>query len=229
MAAEFTGLAPAALEFFEDLEERNEKAWFDEHRDVYLQQVKAPMLALLAELEEEFGAARVFRINRDIRFSADKRPYKTQQGAIIDRGGRGVLYVSIGADGLTVGCGAPHLDSEQVARWRAAVAGPPGEELAALIADLRGDSYVVGTLGSDGITPEGDLKRVPKPYPPDHPRADLLRLKKVVAARSWSRPGWLGTRRTLTEVRTVWTRTAPLADWLDANVGASSGRVSSRG
>lgn len=219
MAPAFQGFGQAMLEFFEDLEDNNDKAWFDAHRSTYLDEVKAPLQALLDELEPEWGRAKLFRINRDIRFSADKRPYKTQQAALIDRGARGTLYVSVDADGIMVGCGTPHLDSAQVARWRAAVAGEPGEELADLVARLRRSSYVVGTLGREGITAEGDLKRVPKPYPADHPRADLLRLKALVAARSWQRPAWLGTRRTLTEVRRAWTATEPLADWLGTHVG----------
>ena len=219
MAPAFQGFGQAMLEFFEDLEDNNDKAWFDAHRSTYLDEVKAPLQALLDELEPEWGRAKLFRINRDIRFSADKRPYKTQQAALIDRGARGTLYVSVDADGIMVGCGTPHLDSAQVARWRAAVAGEPGEELADLVARLRRSSYVVGTLGREGITAEGDLKRVPKPYPADHPRADLLRLKALVAARSWQRPAWLGTRLTLTEVRRAWTATEPLADWLGTHVG----------
>ncbi len=222
MTDAFRGIPTTALEFFEDLEDNNHKAWFDEHRATYLADVKAPMQALLDELEDEFGTAKLFRINRDIRFSTDKRPYKTGQGAMIDRGGKGTLYVHVDADGLMVGCGAPHLDRDQVLRWREAVAGTAGEELAEIVAGLRRASYTVGTLGGEGITEDGDLKRVPKPYPPDHPRADLLRLKAIVAARSWARPRWLSTRRTVAEVRKAWTRTAPLADWLDRHVGPAT-------
>lgn len=215
--------------FFKDLAKNNHKEWFDANRKRYEASVKQPFHDFVLEVIRRVHAVdkrvhiepkdAIFRINRDIRFSADKRPYKTQQAALIDRGARGTLYVSVDADGIMVGCGTPHLDSAQVARWRAAVAGEPGEELADLVARLRRSSYVVGTLGREGITAEGDLKRVPKPYPADHPRADLLRLKALVAARSWQRPAWLGTRRTLTEVRRAWTATEPLADWLGTHVG----------
>ena len=218
----FAGFTTALYEFFEDLEDDNRKEWFDAHRQVYLDQVKAPLQALLDELEPEFGRAKLFRINRDTRFSADKSPYKTQQGAMISAGAHGTRYLHVDADGIMVGIGAPHLDKEQLERWRSAVAGGPGEQLAGIVAGLRKGGYTVGTLASEGLTEEGDLKRVPKPYAPDHPRADLLRLKKVVAARSWARPTWLLDRRAVTKVAGAWRAAAPLGDWLAANVGAGS-------
>ncbi|MFN8018353.1 MAG: DUF2461 domain-containing protein [Acidimicrobiales bacterium] len=219
----FAGFTTALYEFFEDLEDENRKEWFDVHRQVYLDQVKAPLQALLDELEPEFGKAKLFRINRDTRFSADKSPYKTQQGAIISAGAAGTRYVHVDADGIMVGVGAPHLDREQLKRWRAAVAGDPGDQLAEIVGTLRAGGFTVGTLASEGLTEEGDLKRVPKPYPPDHPRADLLRLKKVVAAQAWARPAWLLDRRAVAMVAEAWRTAAPLGDWLAANVGAAAG------
>lgn len=218
-ADRFTGFGPGLYEFFEDLEDHNDREWFAEHRQTYLDDVKGPLEALLAEVEAERGTAKVFRLHRDTRFSADKAPYKTQQGAMIDRGGRGTLYLHVSADGLMAGTGAPHLDATQLARYRAAVAGAPGEALAELVADLRRSGTTVGTLAGEGLTEEPDLKRVPKPWDAEHPRADLLRFKKLVAARPWERPTWIGTRRALTEVTKLWDRAEPLASWLDAHVG----------
>ena len=217
--ARFEGFGPDLFEFFEDLEDDNSKAWFDAHRQVYLDQVKGPLDALLAEVEPEVGRGKAFRINRDTRFSADKSPYKTQQGAMIPRGASGTLYLHVDADGIMVGVGAPHLDAGQLERWRQAVAGDPGVELASIVAGLRKAGYTVGTLAGDGLTEEPDLKRVPKPYPQDHPQGDLLRLKKVVAARSWARPAWLFDRRALTHVRKAWATADPLAAWLATHVG----------
>jgi len=215
----FEGFGPRLYEFFEDLEDHNDREWFAEHRPTYLDDVKAPIEALLAEVEAERGRGKAFRINRDIRFSKDKAPYKTQQGATIDRAGRGMLYLHVSADGLMAGSGAPHLDATQLARYREAVAGDAGEELAAIVAALRKGGFTVGTLGGDGLTEEGDLKRVPKPYDASHPRADLLRFKKLVAARWWDRPSWITSRRALTEVAKAWDRAEPLAGWLDDHVG----------
>lgn len=219
MSERFAGFGPGLYEFFEDLEDHNERGWFADHRQTYLEDVKEPMEAILAEVEAAYGQGKAFRIHRDTRFSHDKAPYKTQQGATIDRGGKGMCYLHVSADGLMAGVGAPHLDATQLARYRQAAAGPPGEELAALVAALRTGGFTVGTLGAEGVTEAPDLVRVPKPWDADHPRADLLRFKKLIAARWWDRPTWITTRRALTEVRKVWDRAEPLASWLDAHVG----------
>lgn len=219
VSARFEGFGPGLYEFFEDLEDHNHRDWFAEHRQTYLDDVKAPIEELLAEVEVARGTGKAFRINRDTRFSRDKAPYKTQQGATIDRAGRGMLYLHVSADGLMAGSGAPHLDATQLARYREAVGGRPGEDLTSIVADLRASGLTVGTLGAEGLTEEPDLKRVPKPFDAEHPRADLLRFKKLVAARSWTRPSWITSRRALTEVTALWDRAEPLAAWLDAHVG----------
>ena len=79
----FEGFPVAALDFYDDLEVDNTKAFWEEHRHVYEEAVKAPMVALAAALEDEFGAAKIFRPYRDVRFSKDKTPYKTHQGAFV--------------------------------------------------------------------------------------------------------------------------------------------------
>src|SRR5260221_12938398 len=73
--------------FFLGLKANNSKAYFESHRKQYEHDVKAPLMALLAGLEPEFGPARISRPNRDIRFSADKSPYKTNIYASTERGG----------------------------------------------------------------------------------------------------------------------------------------------
>ena len=73
----FEGIPSAAFRFYEELEENNNREWWLEHKDIYDAAVKEPLAALLSELEPEFGPAKIFRPNRDIRFSQDKSPYKT--------------------------------------------------------------------------------------------------------------------------------------------------------
>jgi uncharacterized protein (DUF2461 family) len=77
MAGTFRGWTGDFQGFFLGLQMNNSKAYFEAHRRKYEEQVKAPMQALLADLEAEFGQAKVSRPNRDIRFAADKSPYKT--------------------------------------------------------------------------------------------------------------------------------------------------------
>ena len=92
----FRGWPNEALDFYEGLEADNSKTYWTAHRSVYDEKVLAPMNALLAELEPEFGAGKIFRPYRDVRFSADKSPYKTAIGATLELGG----YVQLSAKGL---------------------------------------------------------------------------------------------------------------------------------
>jgi uncharacterized protein (DUF2461 family) len=81
----FRGWRAEALEFFEGLEADNSKTYWQRNKGVYEQLVRAPMEELLAELAPEWGEGRIFRPYRDIRFSADKTPYKTHIGAMVGR------------------------------------------------------------------------------------------------------------------------------------------------
>src|SRR6187397_1705331 len=100
-AMTFLGWKAEALEFFEGLEADNSKAYWQAHRDDYDELVRAPMEELLAELEPGWGEGRIFRPYRDVRFSRDKSPYKTNIAATVSEGG----YISFSADGLGVGTG----------------------------------------------------------------------------------------------------------------------------
>jgi uncharacterized protein (DUF2461 family) len=72
----FKGWPDRALAFYDGLEADNSKAYWLDHKDVYERDVKAPMEALLAELTKEFGETKLFRPYRDVRFSADKSPFR---------------------------------------------------------------------------------------------------------------------------------------------------------
>src|SRR6266704_524839 len=113
----FHGWRAEALEFFEELEADNSKAFWQNHKDVYETVVRAPMEELLAELEPEWGAGRIFRPYRDVRFSADKSPYKTNIGATVGDDG----YVQLDARGLAVGSGMWEMASDQLERYRRTV------------------------------------------------------------------------------------------------------------
>ena len=123
----FRGWKVEALEFFEGLEADNSKTYWQRNKAVYEQEVRAPMEALLAELAPEWGEGRIFRPYRDVRFSPDKSPYKTHMGALIGGG-----YVQLSAEGLSAGCGMWEMASDQLERYRAAVADErTGAELSA--------------------------------------------------------------------------------------------------
>lgn len=116
----FPGFSKDALAFFKALAFHQNREWFHENKALYESEVKAPMLALLEDLSARFAgekiplhgdAKSVFRINRDIRFAKDKRPYQTHTGAVLTRSGGkndpGLLYIHITADGLESWSDAP--------------------------------------------------------------------------------------------------------------------------
>ncbi len=200
----FSGFPDEALLFYEGLEADNSKAYWEQNKPVYDAAVAGPMKELLAELAPTFGEAKMFRPYRDVRFSHDKTPYKTRQYAVID----GALYVGIDAHGLHLGGGRFQLEKEAVQQMRAAMDGPPGAELERHLAKLRKAGFEIG----------GDqLKRVPKPYDAEHPRADLLKHKALIAYRDREPAEWLHTPTAKTEVVKAWKALAPLNDWLASN------------
>jgi uncharacterized protein (TIGR02453 family) len=206
----FRGWPATALEFYEGLEADNSKSYWNDNKAVYELDVKAPMVALLAELTDEFGDTRLFRPNRDVRFSANKEPYKTAIAATVGAG-----YVQLSAEGLMAGAGMYHLAPDQLERYRSAVAsertGPGLEGVIAAVGKAK-----IDVRGTD------PLKTAPKGYPKDHPRIDLLRNKGLIASKMWPAAAWLGTAGAKTRVVDVWRGAAPLTSWLDGNVGPST-------
>ena len=206
----FTGFDEAALGFYEGLEADNSKAYWTDRLPVYEKQVKGPMLALLAALEPEFGAAKLFRPHRDVRFSADKSPYKTHIGATVRDGS---LYVQLSAEGLMLAGGYYTMAKDQLERYRAAVdADGPGRALA----------RVTGTLGREGFELAGErLSRAPRGVDPGHPRIALLRHKGIAGLQRFDEQPWLDGPECLDVVAGGWRRLLPLCRWLDKHVGPS--------
>jgi uncharacterized protein (TIGR02453 family) len=201
MAGGFSGWKGDFRGFFLGLKANNSKAYFEAHRQQYEQEVKGPMVALLGDLEFEFGEARLSRPNRDIRFSADKSPYKTNIYATAGSG-----YVALDAEGLMVGGGRYEMDAAQLAHFRDAVAVPAsGTKLVAIVAALREKGYDV-----DGPA----LKRVPPPHPQDHPRGELLRHKRLIYWRRWPAGKWIATSGARERVVQAWKDGANLNTWL---------------
>ena len=214
----FHGWTEAALDFYEGLEVDNSKAYWQSHKNVYDEQVVGPMRSLLDELCGEFGEAKIFRPNRDIRFSADKSPYKTQTGATL--AGHG--YVQLSAEGLAVASGTYVFATDQLTRYRRAVAlDLPGEALAKIANQARAAGLT--------ITAAGTLTTTPRGYPKDHPRIELLRLKGLVTWKKWPIERWLATAEAKGKVVAVLRDSMPLVEWLDTHVGASEMEHSYRG
>ena len=213
----FKGWPAEAIEFYEGLEADNSKAYWQDHKRVYEELVKAPMDELLAELAPEFGAGKVFRPNRDVRFSADKSPYKTALGAVCSEGG----YVQFSAKGLGVGSGMWMMAPDQLERYRRAVDDDAtGADLLGIIADARKRKI--------DITGHDVLKTAPKGYPKDHPRIELLRYKGLVAWKEWPAGAWLGKKTAKDRVVDFLRATRPLNAWLKTAVGDSTASADDR-
>ncbi len=212
----FTGWPVEAIEFYEGLEDDNSRAYWQAHKAVYAECVKGPMEALLAELEDEFGPGRVFRPNRDVRFSHDKTPYKLNCAAQLTGG-----YISVSADELFVGSGLYMPMPDDLKRFRAAIdTDRSGAELEAIVATLRKAKYDVGAHEM--------LKTAPRGYPKDHPRIELLRYKGIVMSKAWPVGGWLGTKTAKDRVVTTLEAARPLNTWIADHVrsaAASTSRV----
>jgi uncharacterized protein (TIGR02453 family) len=204
-APTFTGFRPEAIQFLADLAENNDRSWFQPRKGEYERLLKEPLEALIAALAERFAARRIplradpakspFRIYRDVRFSKDKSPYKTNLGASFpwvaedgDATGRSHTSIVHSSGGyfhlqpgeIYVGGGIWHPEKGWLQAFRQKVAADP-TSLRELI-DEPEFAATFGRLGGEGHV----LQRVPTAFAPDHPAADLLKLKDVVFGRRLS-------------------------------------------
>lgn len=203
-----------ALAFFDGLEEDNSRSYWEAHHDVFDAEIRLPLAALLESLPAAYQPFRVFRMNRDLRFTKDKSPYKLQHSAI--HGGRGIdHYVQIGAGGLLAASGAYAMERDQLDRYRAAVDdGRSGRALERLLA------RVGPVASSDGMGMES-LKTAPRGYARDHPRIELLRRKGVVVHGTLSGRDLADGEAARGFILAVFEAAEPLNRWLDKQVGPS--------
>jgi uncharacterized protein (TIGR02453 family) len=201
MADGFTGFPREATQFFRELAGNNNRDWFQAHKDVYEQNCREPLKALVIELDP-VGTPQISRINRDMRFSRDGKPYKTHIAA-------GVLgtYVNLSAEGLYIGTGMYRPEPAVLQKFRAAIdADKSGRELAKIVSAIRKKGYAVGTHES--------LNSAPRGFAADHPRIELLRMKDIHAGKMIQPGPVLASRKAVSAVKTVITDVRPLADWI---------------
>jgi uncharacterized protein (TIGR02453 family) len=220
--SDFDGFPAAAFAWFSGLAADNSKAYFTAHREVYDGAVRGPLEAMLDELAEQLGGeVKMFRQNRDVRFSADKSPYKTTTyGVIRERPeGSAPLYAQLSAEGLFAGTGYYRMDTRQLTRFRDAIldehAGPA----------LEG---ALDTARAAGVQTFGEtLKTAPRGYPREHPRIRLLRHRLLIAGRRLKPDAaGLGRDAAFQHALSVWDASAPLNLWLDRYVGPGDGSTS---
>jgi uncharacterized protein (TIGR02453 family) len=206
MAERFSGFPRESIEFFKQLAAHNNRDWYLAHKDIYERTCRAPMQALVTELEPRFGKARISRINRDVRFSRDRAPYKTYIAA-----GVGGNYISLSADGLYVGAGLYRPDPRLLQRFRAAIDDDTtGRRIQAIVGSLRRNGYKVASHET--------LSSAPRGYARDHPRIELLQMKDIFAGRLFAPGGWLSTAKARDRIDRVMTDTRALVTWLQQHV-----------
>ena len=220
MTTGFRGWPPSALDFYRELEANNTRAWWLDHKATYDLDVRAPFDALSDVVATEFGPLKVFRPNRDIRFSKDKSPYKTACYAVGEGEGGESFYVGISTRGLAVGAGFWMMAPDQLERYRRAVDDErTGTDLDSIMAALSKTKLEI----------EGhELKTAPRGFPRDHPRIEHLRRKSVAAIRTFEPARWFGTAVAADKITEVWRTAGPLNAWLAQHVGPSTSPPDSR-
>jgi uncharacterized protein (TIGR02453 family) len=202
----FSGFPSIAFTFFARLAKNNRREWFLAHKDEFEQACQGPLKALTQALDPPFGATRITRIYRDLRFSKDKSPYRTHISTIVKG-----CYLGLSAEGLYVGTGLYMPEAAVLRRFREAIADDAsGKTLATAISALRKKGYEVDT--------HERLASVPRGYRPEHPRAELLRMKDIHAGKTLP-PSQLSTAKAVERVSRVCTDVAPVQRWLQRHVG----------
>ena len=174
-------LSPAGLRFLKGLERNNDRDWFNDRKSIFESEVQQPWLALLEAVNDAFATwapayvkppkKAAMRIYRDIRFSADKRPYKTHMAAwwsptTTERTSGGGFYVHAGAKGVVIAAGVYMPLPDQLLSIRRYLQ-QHHAQLRALLHD-RKLRKLMPELDSNPLT------RMPKGFAPDDPAADLL-------------------------------------------------------
>jgi uncharacterized protein (TIGR02453 family) len=213
----FEGFGPEVRKWFKGLEADNSKEYFAASRDFFEDSVRGQMEALLTELSTKFGGeVKMFRQNRDIRFSADKSPYKTNTYGVVYGSSMAAqgLYASISADGLVAGSGYHMMARDQLDRYRDAVAdNQHGPELMKLVAKAT----------KAGLELWGEsLATAPRGYPKDHDRIELLRRKSLSLGATLNFGRRISRTDGLQFVTKTWRAAAPVTGWLDEHVGSTT-------
>jgi uncharacterized protein (TIGR02453 family) len=227
-ASDFEGFPPSGLQFLADLKENNNREWFNERKELYLNDLVEPAKAFVAGLggmlqglnpsihfdTRTNGSGSMFRIYRDVRFSKDKSPYKTHVGMVFWIGsGKKTdcpgFYVGVGADGAGVYGGMWQFAKQPLAAYRKAVDDPTtGDRLAAILETLRADGYEIG----------GDTyKRVPHGFDPEHPHADLLKQRGLHAGQPAIEADVVSSPLFIPAAFEHCARYLPLVEWLSDN------------
>jgi uncharacterized protein (TIGR02453 family) len=225
MPSGFPGFPAQALEFLGALEENNRREWFEPRKHIYEEQVRAPMLELVAALNARMSSfapdfvrepeRAVYRIYRDLRFSPDKTPYKTHIAAVFTRRGfekhaGAGYYFSVSPTEIEVAGGVYMPSPEELRAIRLHIIENHAEFNRIL--DRPALHKTMGVLQGE------ELCRVPKGFPGDHPATSLVRHKQWLLWRMLD-PALATTPKLFVEILTRFRALAPFIDFLNAPLG----------
>lgn len=159
-----------------------------------------------------FGPVKVFRPRRDVRFSQDKTPCKTNVSIAGGRDGAGTYYFSVSPDGVDLGGGLYQPSKDQLHRFRQLQDDERRTgEMDALLAELDGQGFA--------MMEEGALKTAPRGWSKDHPRVDVLRRKHLAVGQDREPGPWLESAACLEQVAAAWRSVGRWNAWLERRVG----------
>ena len=221
-AMQFSGFPESGLRFLRELGQHNQREWFEAHRLIWDDEIIPAMLAWCGELAERLRdlmprlvfvprvGGSLYRLNRDIRFSRDKSPYKTHVAALLWEGGEkhdapGV-YLHIAPKEVIFGGGLYVFEEGRLDRFRKLLHDDgAAERLAKALSRAK----------KSGLKPDGEkLQRPPRGFDPEGPYADLAKYKGLVVGKTQKPGAWLHTREALDRSEAMARAYAPLHAWL---------------
>ncbi|GAF87834.1 unnamed protein product [marine sediment metagenome] len=225
----FSGFGPETIKFLAALGKNNTKAWFDENRAAYdahyvtpardiIEAVAGPLRKIAPDIcaEPRINGS-IFRVNRDIRFSADKTPYKDHIDIWFWEGPRkgavSGFFLRLTATDLIVGAGAHRFDREKLASWRNAVVAPEtGNQIQKIIEALEKKGHSASGM---------HYSKLPRGFAPNNPAQEaLLRHNALWVSREQPHPAGTGSAALVDYCMDYWTDVAPLHRWLTDTLSA---------
>lgn len=217
--AAYSGFGPQCLPFLKALGFHQNREWFEDNRDIYEAELQEPLARLMDDLANRFAeqgiqlaASRktsIFRINRDVRFSKNKEPYKTNLGAVATRSGTkkdpGLLYINIAPDNCFTGAGFYRLEGEELRAFREAIIDRPGEFRAAIAPLIQRGHHFID---------RDKLKRPPRGFEgvENAETVELLKLKHIALSKPFD-PKLLEGRALIDELVEVARAALPLLEF----------------
>lgn len=219
----FQGFPAGGLAFLQDLAAHNDREWFEAHRSAWDAEIVPAMLewcgALAARLRDAMPGlvfvprvgGSIYRLNREIRFSRDKRPYKTHVAALLWDGAEKhdapAVYLHVAPAEVIFGGGIYAFEDARLDRWRKLLhSGPSTERLEAALASVK----------KSGLKLEisDKLPRPPRGFDPEGPQAELSTYKGLAVVRRTKPATWLHTAEALDRAEAAARAYAPLHSWM---------------